>query len=319
MRSTQLRLRLEAIEYGAPDINIYRFASCDGAVLPGATPGAHVDVRINDSFTRSYSLINSGSTLLSYEIGVRRDVVGRGGSLALHQESVVGEVYEVSPPRNNFELKRDDGPVVLLAGGIGITPMISMYRELKQAGEEVHLYYWARSEDAFLFREELDSDSDATLFVAEAAPAPGQDVATVVAKTSEDSHLYCCGPGPMLDDFLRQCEARSHERVHIERFAPVAVLPVEAGEAGDYTVELAKTGMEFEVHAESTILATLLDAGVDVDYSCEEGTCGACEVKVLVGEILHRDSVRTPEEHDDMQTMMICSSRPRGDRVVIDV
>jgi vanillate O-demethylase ferredoxin subunit len=95
--------------------------------------------------------------------------------------------------------------------------------------------------------------------------------------------------------------------------------PVDESESSDYTVELAKTGMQFEVSSDSTILATLIDAGVDVDYSCEEGTCGACEVKVLAGKVLHRDSVRTPEEHDEIETMMICCSRPRGDRVVIDI
>lgn len=313
-----MTLRLDAVLYGADDVNLYRFVAEDGGALPGAPPGSHIDVRINDRFTRPYSLINSGDSLDHYLIGVRRDEHGRGGSRAWHDEARVGRSYSVSLPRNNFPLHQNEQPVVLLAGGIGITPMVSMYRDLKRRGLPVVLHYWARDERSFLFRDELEGAGDVRLVAAPGAPPAGRDVAAAVAAAHPGSHLYCCGPGPMMDDFLVRCADRPSELVHIERFAPVD-LPDDGRAADHFEVTLARAGTTLSIGPGETILQACLDRGIDVDYSCEEGTCGACESKVISGDVVHRDVVRTAEEHDSIRTMMICCSRSAGTPLVLDL
>ncbi|MBY8863362.1 PDR/VanB family oxidoreductase [Nocardia sp. CA2R105] len=313
-----LTARLNRIEYGAREINLYHFGSAHGDALPGAEPGAHIDVIINDTYTRQYSLINSGDVLDEYIIGVRCDLNGRGGSRALHETSVVGNLYTLSEPRNNFPLVADDGPVALLAGGIGITPLINMYRTLSRLGRPVDLYYWARTSDDFVFFTELESQSNVRLVETGDTPGGSLGIGEVVAATSPDAHLYCCGPSPMLDAFTAASADRAPERVHLERFsAVVSIGPRQPNEG--FKVTLARSGTVLDVPVDQTILETCLAEGIDVDYSCEEGTCGACEVKVLSGAVSHCDAVKTPAEHDAGATMAICCSRARDGDLVLDI
>ena len=310
-----LAVRLQSIEYGARNINLYRFRDPNGGPLPPVEPGAHIDLHINDGVVRSYSLINASTAGDEYVIGVLSNVNGRGGSKAWHAESQVGKLYDISFPRNNFALASHDGRAYLFAGGIGVTPIISMYRHLKALGQSPRLFYWARFPEDLLFAEELKDDPDAALYLTDVPGAVWPAIADVVADVPSGADLYCCGPAPMLDQFAAATSDRPLHQVHTERFAGA---PIEASKA-EFSVTLARQGRILTVRPGETILGVCLNAGVDVSYSCEEGICGACEVKVLVGKVAHKDSVRTPEEHDQLGTMMICCSTPVAGDLTLDV
>ncbi len=310
-----LPVRLEAIEYGARDINVYRFTPLQNAVLPPACPGAHIDVFLKNGLTRQYSLINSGERPAQYTIAVKKDPNGRGGSKALHDTSIVGSEYRISAPRNNFMLANDTADTVLLAGGIGITPLINMFHLCQAEGRPVKLFYWAMQPEDFLFSAELNANHDAQLFAAgldENTPL----LSDIMPSIPLDAHLYCCGPAGMLDEFERLGAGRPKHLLHQERFA--ALRPVEAP-TNAYTVTLAKTNRKIDVGPGQSILHACLDANIDVSFSCEEGVCGACEVRVLAGKVMHKDSVRTAEEHNLAGTMMICCSNAAGGDLVLDI
>ncbi|WP_344420453.1 PDR/VanB family oxidoreductase [Pseudonocardia ailaonensis] len=307
-------MRLESITYGARDINVYTFVGVDGP-LPAAEPGAHLDVEVEPGLIRQYSLLTVGEDPLEYRIGVKRDPAGRGGSVALHDRSVVGAEFAVSPPRTTFPLHPLDGTageVLLLAGGIGVTPLLGMLGAVRRAGGRVSLHYWARSLQDMLARAELERDAAVVLHPGGRAAAA---VADVVRAAPADAHLYCCGPEGMLEEFEAACAGRDPDRVHVERF--VARAPLSS--PGRFTVRCARSAVDVEVDPQTSVLDACLKAGVDLEYSCEEGTCGACEVRVLEGAVTHNDTVASAERHDADRTMMVCCSRAAGSFLVIDV
>ncbi|WP_036570178.1 PDR/VanB family oxidoreductase [Nocardia sp. BMG51109] len=305
-----MTVRLVAVEYGARDINRYRFAPIDGSALPPFEPGAHIDVRIAAATVAQYSLIWSADDTPYYEIAVRAGDRDDSPSRHLHQTAVVGTEYRISAPRNNFVLTRDGPEYHLFAGGIGITPIVSMYRWLTAAATPVRLWYWARTSDRTLFGEELSDAPGATVFhtSARAAPRP----ADIVTEIPEAAHLYCCGPPGMVDEFDRLTALRDPRRVHRERFVPAVI----DGTAAGFTVTLQRSGRILTIPPGRSVLEVCLEAGADAAYSCEEGVCGACEVKVLDGAVEHRDSVLTPAERAADDRMMICCSRGRTNLVI---
>lgn len=310
------KVRLRAIEYGAPGINLYTFESLDGRALPAYEPGAHVDVAMAPDLLRQYSLLWPAAHPAQYQIAVQLAEVGKGGSRKLHFESVVGAEYEVSAPRNHFALMPSDDEFHLFAGGIGITPIISMFRQLKANGHKVTLYYWASSPQHMLFHDVLCHEpAEVQLFhtrTGEACPRL-KDVLTALPDSAQ---LYCCGPQGMVDEFDRLTLERPEANVHRERFSATT----DALQPGDsFRVRLQKSGLTLTVPAELSLLQVCESAGVDVAYSCEEGVCGACEVKVLAGQVEHRDTVLTPGQRQRSESMMICCSRGVGDGLVLDL
>jgi ferredoxin-NADP reductase len=301
-----LRLRLVEVVYGAPGINLYRLASPDGATLPAFEPGAHLDLEITPELVRQYSLLWPQPAPDRYEIAVQDAPEGRGGSRTWHRQSVVGEIYRGSAPRNHFPLgPATPATVYLFAGGIGITPIISMYRKLLVENRPVQLHYWARRPEEMLFRTELAAVTDgSTCLHQTCGPAPR--LADILATVPKDALLYCCGPARMIDAFDALTERRPSGLVRRERFAPA---PVEAGPVGSFTIRLARSGRTLDVTAEESVLSTCLAAGIDLSYSCEEGVCGACEVRVLSGQVDHRDQVIPPAARATSTTMMACCSR----------
>ncbi|SNB73993.1 ferredoxin--NADP+ reductase [Arboricoccus pini] len=317
--SEKLRLRLVGITYGASGINLYRFATLGGEPLPGFDAGAHLDLTIAPGLTRSYSLLWPPPAPDCYEIAVQLEPEGKGGSKTLHHGALVGAIYETSPPRNHFARSSEPAPGhALFAGGIGITPIIGHFRQLKQLGQPVRLYYWTQQPATTLFLAELGkaAPEDMRLFhtgVDRAVPRLADVLATVPA----DFQLYCCGPAPMIEAFERLTAKRPAGLVHRERFA--AALLAEPGAGDRFQVRLQRSGKVLTIDAEESILGACLSAGIDAAYSCEEGVCGACAVRVLSGQVIHRDSVLTPAEREAADTMMICCSRGRGDALVIDL
>jgi ferredoxin-NADP reductase len=300
-----LKLRLVEVRYGAPGINLYRLAACDGAALPAVDPGAHLDLEVAPGTLRQYSLLWPQSCPSSYDIAVQEAAEGRGGSRAWHRLSVPGEVYPSSVPRNLFALRPAAATCYLFAGGIGITPIISMYRKLIAEGRPVQLHYWTRHPNAALFHAELAAVTDGSVHMHHTS-GPVPRLADVLADIPNDAPLYCCGPTRMIDAFDELTAQRPLDLVHRERFAAA---PVETGPAGSFSVRLARSGRTLEVGADETVLSACLEAGIDLSYSCEEGVCGACEVRVLSGSVDHRDQVIPPAARATSNVMMACCSR----------
>lgn len=309
--SQRMSLRLTAMRYGAKDILLYELEPLDGGALPPVSAGAHLDLHLPGGLIRQYSLISSLCDAHRYVVGVKRDAEGRGGSRWLHDQARVGQMLEVSLPRNHFPLSVAQTPVCLIAGGIGITPIYSMLKALQQNGRAVHLHYWSRSPEHALFHRELENDPDVTLHFASAS-GPQSDMQAVLASLPGETEIYACGPGTMLD----QLESGGlGERLHVERF--VSAGPVMA--EGAFNVVLARSGHEYVIPPGETILNVLLEAGEDVLYSCEQGVCGACEVKVLEGEPVHGDTVYSADEHTRRSSMMICCSSSASPRLLLDI
>jgi tetrachlorobenzoquinone reductase len=301
----------------AKDAHLLEFASLNGS-LPQAAPGAHIDVHVPGMGLRQYSLVTPLCSATSYVIAVKREASGRGGSVWLHDEARVGTELSIGRPRNNFELDETAEETVLLAAGIGITPIYAMFERLQQLGRPVRLHYWSRSAEHALFRERLESRPDATLIHSSGGRAVS--AGDVLRAAPPRAEIYCCGPSRMLEECIARAPRPQH--LHVERFANVAK-DQGGSESQDnvagFTVHLARKKLDIEVAAGETILNTLIAAGIDVAYSCEEGVCGACETKVLEGTPLHRDAVRSPEEHQRRSTFMICCSLSRERRLVLDI
>lgn len=308
----EYRVRLQAMHYGAQDIALYELKALD-TVLPEVSAGSHLDLHLPNGLLRQYSLITPLCTVDRYVIAVKRQAQGRGGSAWLHDQARLGITLSISEPRNHFALQDGSGPVLLLAGGIGITPVYSMLKALRAQGRNVHLHYWCRANEQTLFAEELASAKDVSVHYSNAGTR--YMLAHALTELAADTQIYCCGPKSMLDELDALADSLSVP-IYTERFQADQA-PVTAEQA--FTVVLARSGAEVAVTPGTSILQALLDANADVMYSCEQGICGACEVKVINGAPVHCDTVRSAEEHGRRQTMMICCSSASSSRLVLDI
>jgi ferredoxin-NADP reductase len=227
----------------------------------------------------------------------------------------VGTALKIGGPRNNFRLREDVPKTVLIAGGIGITPIWCMVQRLNALGRDWRLHYACRSRDDMAFRHELEAMPQAALHHDDESGG-FLDVAALVAAAPKDAHLYCCGPAPMLAAFEAATKEWPRDQVHIEYFTAKELPPAKKG---GFTVELARSGVEYFIPEGETILNVLLDAGVDIDYSCELGICGACEQRVISGIPEHRDSILSEEEQAANTRVMICCAGCKSDRLVLDL
>ncbi|WP_306396396.1 PDR/VanB family oxidoreductase [Telluria beijingensis] len=312
----QLLLRVQSMRFEAQGIVSVELVSPTGEDLPAFAAGAHIDLHLPNGIVRSYSLCNSPQERQRYVIGVLNDRNSRGGSRYVHEQLRVGATIPVGAPRNNFPLDETAPHTVLVAGGIGITPIYGMLNELRRLGRSVELLYCARSRQEAAFVADLPLDVVVrTHFDADAGCAP--DLRASLAGVQASTHLYCCGPTPMLAAFEDACAALRLPNVHIERFAPAE--PVVAMQGSEYECQLARSQKLLLVPAGKSLLDALLDAGVDVDHSCREGVCGSCETAVLDGVPDHRDGVLTKAERESGATMMVCVSGCKGRRLVLDL
>lgn len=312
IQAATLGARLSAMRFGTVDTVFYEFTPVGDALFPVPDAGAHIDVHLPSGLIRQYSLITPLTHAKAYVIAVKRDDNSRGGSQWLHDNARVGMPFHLGIPRNNFALRTSQSPVTLIAGGIGITPIYSLLLALENQSRDVHLHYWCRSPQHSLFTQELGQRGNVTIHYSSAATR--QTLADVISRLSEASDIYCCGPQRMLDALSLATKDRQGA-VYIEQFG--AVIPATNTEA--FTVFLAKSGIEVQVGKGESILEVLKETSADVMYSCEQGVCGACEVNVLEGEPIHRDAVRSAEEHTSKKTMIICCSGCRSGRLVLDI
>ncbi|BEP53472.1 PDR/VanB family oxidoreductase [Variovorax sp. V118] len=328
MTAPTLQLRVAEARALNPLIRLLRLRAEDGRALPGFAAGAHIRVQVTlaDGTTdwRHYSLINfaternATNAPTDYVIAVRKEAEGRGGSRFMHEGLAEGSVLTIEPPKNDFPLHTGPGGTVLVAGGIGVTPLASMAARRRAEGAAVRMHYAGRSRDLMAFLPELQALLGDDLRVhADAEAGAPLDIDALLDAVPAGDRLYVCGPKVMLDAVLARTQARGweHDRVHFELFTEPVV------EEGDqpFEVELAQSGQRFTVSVGQSILDCLIEHGCDPMFDCKRGECGVCAVPVIEGEIDHRDYVLTAREKAEGTVMQICISRAKGARLVLDL
>jgi len=319
MNRPLLPVFIRAIRHECEGVASFELESPDHAPLPGYAPGAHVDVHLPSGVVRSYSLLEPACERGTYRIAVKREPASRGGSLWLHETARVGQALRISAPANDFTLAQDAPASVFVAGGIGITPLLAMIGHLDALGRRWELHYAAASRAGMPFREALEglaAHGHGTLRLHFSEDGAGRmDIAGLVAAAPADAHFYCCGPSGMIDAFLAATRERRPEQVHYERFAASQA----AATAGGFTLQLARDGRVLAVAQGRSVLDVLLDAGLDVPYSCTQGVCGSCRVPVLEGIPDHRDDYLTDAEKAANDCMLVCCSGARTARLALDL
>lgn len=310
------RMRIAAIGEEATGVRGFRLTPLDPAPLAAAVPGSHVEVRLPDGTLRHYSLTNGPDDRDHYAIAVRADAAGRGGSLAIHALTA-GTELTVSAPRDHFPIAADTREALLVAAGIGITPILSMARHLCAKGVPVALHYVGRSAEGMAYRNALPTACAATLHVGLPRAEVVRRLAEALAEPRAGRHIYVCGPAGFMEDLFVAARAAGwpESALHREAFAAAT----DARPSAPFDAVLAKTGRTIAVAADTTLLDALRAASVPVASSCEQGLCGTCMVRVVSGEIDHRDKFLTDQDRRDGDCMMACVSRAKGDRLVLDL
>jgi ferredoxin-NADP reductase len=309
-------LIVTARETRADGVVALTLADPSGAPLPPWTPGAHIDVLLDDNVVRQYSLCGSPHDQHSWRIGVLLDANGRGGSRRVHEALHPGAPVAVRGPRNHFPLHAAPR-YTFIAGGIGITPILPMISVAAESGADWRLYYGGRTRATMAFLDELEAHGDRVTVWPddERGLLPLEEI---LGKPQDDALVYCCGPEPLLAAAEGWCAAWPSGSLHLERFA---AKPQEAPEEGEATFDVVcqRSGVTVSVPPGRSIIDVLEENGVSVLSSCLEGVCGTCETHVLEGVPEHRDSLLSEDERESNEYMMICVSRARSPRLVLDL
>ncbi|MFF5290133.1 PDR/VanB family oxidoreductase [Paractinoplanes globisporus] len=309
MTEFEADLVVRSVEPAADGVVALTLAREDGRDLPEWTPGAHIDLILGEGLVRQYSLCGRTGDRARWRIAVLAVPEGRGGSVRVHSLAA-GETVRVRGPRNHFPVVASRR-YLFLAGGIGITPLLPMIREVAAAGADWELYYGGRSRASMAFTRELAGDR---VHLVPEDSHGRLDLDAILGVPRPGTLVYACGPEGMLAAVEQRCATWPPGSLHLERFTPRAV----TGDPGhSFEVVLAHSGRTLPVHPERSIFETIRAAGVSVLGSCLEGICGTCETEVIDGEIDHRDSVLDDEERASNEVMMICVSRCKGSRLTL--
>ncbi|MFD4191905.1 PDR/VanB family oxidoreductase [Amycolatopsis thermoflava] len=284
-----------------------------GGELPGWEPGAHIDVVTGAGIVRQYSLCGDPADRTSYRIAVLRQPGGRGGSTWLHERLHEGDHVVISGPRNHFPLEAG-ARYVFLAGGIGITPLLTMIRRVAADGADWALHYGGRSRASMAYADALQAVDASRVKLLPFDECGLIDLAVALDEAGPETQVYCCGPEPLIGAAEAEC-ARRGLRLRTERFTPKQIDTSRVD--SEFAVRIASTGARLVVPAGRTIVDILMEAGVDVLTSCEEGTCGTCETAVLGGVPDHRDSVLSEDEQAAGDRILPCVSRSRTAELVL--
>ncbi len=317
---SSLSLKVERIRQETERIKSFRLRAADGGLLPKFQAGAHLRVKVGlpggDTADRHYSLLSNPNDLQAYEIGVLLEPEGRGGSRYLHERIQVGDIIDSSLPINEFPLANDAAHSILIAGGIGITPILSMMHQLASEQKSLEIHYTARTEADLAFRETIEriAGERAHFYSSNAAGGRRPSLERILAKPQPGAHVYGCGPRRMISALRDIASATGWPpaQIHFESFGA----KVDATDT-PFDVYLDKSRKKFAVPAEKTVLDVLLEAGVKVPYQCRRGECGLCVARVLGGEPEHRDVYLGPEERTG--SMCLCVSRARGGSLILDL
>ena len=321
MSAGMLSVRVSRKTVEAQDISSFELVSADGTPLPAFAAGSHIDVQLPGGPVRQYSLCNDPSESHRYLIAVLRDPQSRGGSAGMHDRVQEGDRLSISAPRNHFALAHDARSHLLLAGGIGVTPLLCMAERLAKIGAEFEMHYATRSRERTAFRQRIEASPFASRVAFhhdDGADAQKLDLATLLASPQAGCHVYVCGPKGFMDAVLGTARAQGwpEAQLHYEFFG-AEVVP-SASDAG-FEVMLASSGRVIRVAPDRSVVQALADAGVTVPTSCEQGVCGTCLTRVIEGEPEHRDLYLTPEEQAANDQFLPCCSRARSARLVLDL
>jgi vanillate O-demethylase ferredoxin subunit len=321
MPGDRLTVRVRCIVYQAQDIHSYELVDPDGGELPPFTPGSHIDLYFRDGRVRQYSLCGDARDRFRYVIGVQREQAGRGGSQAIFEKVHVGRLLSISHPRNHFQVAGDAAGHLLLAGGIGLTPLLAMARHFACTRAPFELHCFVRTRQRLAFGAELEQlarNATVQLHVDdEPATQPGTP-ADLVARARAGTHLYFCGPPGFMAAVAQACADWPRERVHFEYFKapdrptpPAAPTEPEAIGVG-FRVRLASNGQEFDIPDDKSIVQVLREHGIHIPTSCESGLCATCKTRYLAGTPVHLDFVL--DEQERLEYLLPCCSRaaPEG-------
>jgi vanillate monooxygenase ferredoxin subunit len=322
MGSAQVfKVRVARKRIEAEDICSFELVDVNGAALPGFSAGAHIDVHVPGGLTRQYSLCNDSAETHRYQIAVLKDSASRGGSHAMHDSVHEGSLLEISQPKNHFPLAHGAAKSVLLAGGIGVTPILCMAERLATAGADFEMHYSTRSRSRTAFLDRITASGFADkvhLHFDDAGPAQALDLTSQLAAPLKDQHLYVCGPKGFMDAVLGVARANGwpESQLHYEFFS-ADVGPLESDT--DFDLKLASSGRIIKVAKDQTVTQALSAAGIEVQTSCEQGVCGTCLTRVLEGTPDHKDMYLTPEEQAANDQFTPCCSRSKTKVLVLDL
>jgi len=315
-----LELRVKAISYATPRIRVFEFASVGGGDLPSFSAGAHIDIQLGNGEERSYSLLNDQNETHRYVIAVLREVDGRGGSAWMHEVLQRGDVLRGSGPFNNFRLSEAGERHVLIAGGIGITPILSMAARLKELQREYSLHYCARApvEAAFVDEIAAQHGERAKFYYDGGNPSLGLDVVALLKRRPSAAHVYVCGPAGLIRATREAGREWPKGTVHYELFkgteADIAIASSDQG----FEVVLKRSERTLKIPADRSILDVLKGSGINVKSLCREGVCGTCRVGLISGQVDHRDDCLDDDEREG--ALQVCVSRAKpGETLVLDL
>ncbi|HEX6793574.1 MAG TPA: PDR/VanB family oxidoreductase [Casimicrobiaceae bacterium] len=316
-----LHVRVARKTVEALDICSFELVAADGVTLPAFSAGSHIDVQLPNGLTRQYSLCNEPSENHRYLIGVLKDAATRGGSLAMHELVNEGDVLYISTPKNHFALAHDARRSLLLAGGIGITPILCMAERLAIAGEAFEMHYCTRSVERMAFRDRILRSrfaSDVQFHFDDGSAQQKLDIAALLAAPQPNVHVYVCGPKGFMDAVLGTARGAGwpEAQLHYEFFTAE---PVKSEMDGSFEVKLASSGRVIAIPKDRSVVEALADAGVEIVTSCEQGICGTCLTRVLEGEPDHRDLFLTPQEQAANDQFTPCCSRSKSPLLVLDL
>lgn len=304
----------------ARDIISLELVAAQGGALPPWSPGSHIDLHLGEGLIRQYSLINGPGETDFYRIAVQREIGGRGGSKAVHDRLGVGDELQISAPRNNFELVKADH-YTLLAGGIGITPILSMARHLASLGADFVLHYCARNEDRAAFRELLSApefEGKVFFHLDDGPRVQLLDLSEFLSRRPTGGHLYLCGPQGFMQAVEQAAEGRWPQgSIHVEYFSADPAALTREGDT--FQVRLAKSGGTYTIPEGKTIVDALAEQGVIIETSCEQGVCGTCLTAVIEGVPDHRDDFLMDDEKAANNQILPCVSRSKRGLLVLDL
>lgn len=313
---------VRAVRQETDRINVYELMDPDDWELPPYTPGAHIDVHIPGGYVRQYSLCGDPADRNKYIVAVLRESMGTGGSAAFHERVIAGTTLDVSVPRNNFSMSSDAARHIYIAGGIGLTPFMSMVPVLQRQSHNFHLHVCTRQRRDTAFLPQLDqlvNQGLAEFHFDGGDPERGLNVALLLAQPQKGDCVYCCGPVNLMNAVRRATSGWEPGTVRFESFNSVISTPsMSNSDSPPYVVELAHTGRKIPVNAGETMLAALRRSGVNIVSSCEVGNCSTCRVRYLAGDPDHRDFVLSSEERKHFVVTCVSGSRD-GKLIVLDL
>ncbi|MGF6637407.1 vanillate O-demethylase ferredoxin subunit [Paraburkholderia sp. MM6662-R1] len=319
MDGMKVRVAAKAVE--AVDICSFELVALDGKPLPAFSAGSHIDVCTPAGMTRQYSLCNDSSESHRYLISVLRDPRTRGGSAGMHDRVQLGDILTISAPRNHFQLAHAAKRSLLLAGGIGVTPILCMAERLSLTGAPFEMHYCTRSRERTAFFDRIRGSryaSNVQFHFDDEAEDEGYDIAAALAHPEADTHLYVCGPRGFMDAVLSAARGAGWPEAHLHyEFFSADLIPLESD--GRFEVQLASSGRVVPVEKDQSVVQALAEVGVEIQTSCEHGVCGTCVTRVLEGVPDHRDVFFTPDEQAVNDQFTPCCSRSKTARLVLDL